>query len=162
MNQSDFVICPAKISGAENIQNLLWNSFEPYRKFYPKEAFHATVISKDEIIERIKNPEISVLVALLNEKIVGTASIYSKNQNCLHIATMAVNPNFQKKGIGYQILEFISDIARKNNVLKLSLETSRPLKRAIAFYKKYGFVKTGKKRDYFGIEVFELIKEVNL
>ena len=73
---------------------------------------------------------------------------------------MAVDPPYQKKGIGYQLLEYISNIAREKNLHQLILESYKPLKSAIRLYEKYGFRKTGKKKNYYNIEIFEMIKYI--
>ena len=158
MEKLNLTIRPADISEIKNIHNLLLESFMPYKKYYTESAFNATVISTDEITKRIKNTEFCVLVALFKNKITGTASLHQRNKKSLHINTMAVDPRYQNKGIGLQLLQYISDVAKQKNLQQLSLETSKPLEKAIKFYKKFGFKKTGKIRDYFGIEIFEMIK----
>jgi ribosomal protein S18 acetylase RimI-like enzyme len=160
MKKLDLIIRLANSSDTENIYHILSEAFKSYKKHYTKEAYKATVISIDEIEKRIKNHEINILVTLFNDRIVGTASIFEKNHNNLYISTMAVNPHYQKKGIGYQLLEYISNFARKKNFHQLSLESFKPLKSAIRLYEKYGFKKTGKKRYYYDIEIFEMIKYI--
>jgi len=161
MKKLDLIIRRANSSDTENIYHILFKAFKPYKKYYTNEAYKATVISTDEIEKRINNPEINILVTLLNNRIVGTASILEKNHNNLYISTMAVNPQYQKKGIGYQLLEYISNFAREKNLHQLSLESYKPLKSAIRLYEKYGFKKTGKKRYYYDIEIFEMIIYIN-
>lgn len=97
MKKIDFIIRPANITDAENIHYVLSEAFKPYKEYYTKAAFNATVISTDKLVKRINDPEICILVILFNGRIVGTASIHQKNNNCLHISTMAVNPQYQKK-----------------------------------------------------------------
>ena len=154
----DFIIRPANIFDAKNIHHILSEAFKPYKEFYTKEAYNNTVISTDKIIKRINNPDFYIIVALIEDKIVGTTTIYNENHNCLHILTMAVDPQFQKKGIGYNLLSYIHNIAREKKFQQISLESYKPLKKAIALYEKYGFKKTTKKRHYHGIEIFEMIK----
>lgn len=97
MKKLDVIIRLAKISDTEILYHILSESFKPFKKYYTKEAFNATVISTDEITKRINNPEIYVLVILVNNRIVGTVSVYQKNNNCLYIYTMSVYPHYQKK-----------------------------------------------------------------
>ncbi len=73
---------------------------------------------------------------------------------------MAVKPKYQGKGIGMKILKEIDKIARKKEYKTMSLECFYPLKKAISLYKKCGFKRTGKTRDYYGIKIFEMLKEV--
>jgi hypothetical protein len=43
----------------------------------------------------------------------------------------------------------------------VTLDSFRPLKNAVRFYKKYGFKETGVTTDLYGIEIFEMIKELD-
>jgi len=136
MEKLDFFIRPANISDVKNIHHILSEAFKPYKEFYTKEAYNVTVISTDKIIKRIKNPDFYVIVALIEDKIVGTTTIYIKNHNHMHIITMAVDPKYQKKGIGYNLLSYIHNIAREKKFQQISLESYKPLKKAIALYEK--------------------------
>ena len=156
MKKIDFIIRPANIADAENIHYVLSEAFKPYKEYYTKDAFNKTIISTDEIVKRINNPDFNVIVALYKDRIVGTTTIYNENHDCLHILTMAVDPQYQKKGAGYKLLEYISNIARGKNIQQINLDSYKPLKRAIAIYEKYGFKETNKKKDYYGIEIFEM------
>ena len=71
---------------------------------------------------------------------------------------MAVLPDYQKRGIGLFILKNITVSAKRKNVKTISLETSKPLKRAINFYKNFGFKFTGAVKNFYGIEIFEMKK----
>jgi [ribosomal protein S18]-alanine N-acetyltransferase len=158
MKKLDCIIRPATIADIEKIHYVLSEAFKPYKKHYTKEAYNATVLSTDTLVKRITDPELYVLVALFKDKIVGTTTGYNETKDCLHISTMAVDPQYQKKGVGYKLLEYICSIARENKVQRISLESYEPLKRAIAIYENYGFKKTNNKRTYHGIEIFEMIK----
>jgi ribosomal protein S18 acetylase RimI-like enzyme len=73
---------------------------------------------------------------------------------------MAVRPGYQGKRIGRLLLERIEQDARQRNVTTLSLECYEDLVPAIALYQKSGFNRTGRARDYDGIAVFEMIKNL--
>jgi N-acetylglutamate synthase-like GNAT family acetyltransferase len=145
---------------ADKIYKVLLKAFEPYKQKYTKEAFNATVISPEEIKERINQKNFDVLVAIYEDQIVGTASMSAKKDKTLYIRSMAVNPKFQKKGVGLFILDEIYRIAHRRDISLLSLDSSKPLKDAIRFYERYGFKRTGITHDFFGVEIFEMIKEL--
>jgi hypothetical protein len=48
------------------------------------------------------------------------------------------------------------------NVLLASLDTPTPLQRATRFYKKHGYRRSGKVTDFFGMELFEYVKELGV
>jgi hypothetical protein len=54
MKNLDLIIRPANISDVENIYQILLKSFNPYKNYYPEEAFNATVvpIDKSDILTR--------------------------------------------------------------------------------------------------------------
>ncbi len=143
------------------IHQVLSASFEPYKKVYTQEAYIATVLSSDEIEKRINDPEAEVLVALYENEIVGTATINTQGGDDLYICSMAVTPETQGKGIGRRILDEIQKLAVQKQCKTISLECYQPLKNAVRLYERFGFRKTGEKRAYHGVEIFEMKKETN-
>lgn len=101
------------------------------------------------------------MVAIYDNNIVGTATIEMQEKENWYIRSMAVKPDFQKKNIGYLILRKINKLAKKMRVKTLSLDCFQPLINALNLYQSFGFRKTGIKRQYHGIEIFEMIKRVD-
>ncbi len=160
MKNRTFTFRRANTRDINVIHEILYKSFEPYQRFYTDEAFAATVISPKEIKERILKKDYDIFVAIFNSQIVGTVSLSIKNQKFLYIRSMAVHPDFQRKGIGCFMLDNIYYIAEKKKIKKIVLESSEPLYNALDFYEKYGFKKTGFTRDFYGVEIFEMIKNL--
>ena len=150
----------ANTSDINFIHEILYKSFKPYQKFYTDQAFAATVISHEEIKNRILKNDYDVFVSLITNQIVGTVSLLLKNKKFLYIRSMAVHPDFQRIGIGVFMLDKIFYIAEKKKIKKLVLESSEPLFNALNFYEKNGFKKTGSSRDFYGVEIFEMIKNI--
>jgi GNAT superfamily N-acetyltransferase len=73
---------------------------------------------------------------------------------------MAVHPNYQKRGIGLFILNKINELAKRKNIKTISLDTSKPLKKAIKFYKEFDFDFTGVTKNFYGVEIYEMIKKL--
>jgi ribosomal protein S18 acetylase RimI-like enzyme len=142
-----------------DIYEILFRSFKPYQKYYTDQAYKATILSPEKIKDRLLKEKYEVFITLLNSQIVGTVSISIKNQNILYIRSMAVHPDFQREGIGGFIMDNIFDITEKKGIKKIILETSKPLKNAFNFYEKHGFKKTGVFRDFYGVTIFEMIRE---
>jgi N-acetylglutamate synthase-like GNAT family acetyltransferase len=150
----------AKISDINEIYSILLKAFEPYRKNYTSGAYNATVLSPQDIKNRILGDEYEIYVVEIDKKITGTFSITKKEKNRLHIRTMAVNPDYQGRGIGLFILEKIDLLAKKNNIKTISLDTSKPLKRAIKFYENYGYNFTGVTHNFFQIKIYEMVRNI--
>ena len=150
----------AQIHEINDIHLVLSKAFEPYRKSYTTGALNATVLTPNDIQNRFLGQEYEVYVVTINNYIVGTVSLLQKDQDQLYLRSMAVDPDYQSKGIGLFILKKIDELARRKNIKKISLETSKPLKRAIKFYKNFGFDFTGVTQNFYGIEIYEMIKRL--
>jgi N-acetylglutamate synthase-like GNAT family acetyltransferase len=150
----------AQIQDINDIFLVLSKAFEPYNNNYTNDAFNATVLSPNEIKNRILGKEYEIYVVKINEQVIGTVSISKKNQRQLYIRSMAVQPDYQKRGIGLFIFNKIVGLAKIKRINSIFLETSKPLKAAIKFYKKNGFIFTGVTHDFYGIEIYEMIKKL--
>ncbi|MFX0066893.1 MAG: GNAT family N-acetyltransferase [Candidatus Hermodarchaeota archaeon] len=159
--EGDVEIRKAHHNEIREIYAILSKSFEPYNQYYTEKAYEATVISPREIEKRINDEQTEVLVVIHKDKVVGTVSIIIQERKKMHLRSMAVKPSYQRKGIGSYIIEEINKLAREKQVKIISLECFEPLIQAINLYEKFGFRKTGRKRDYHGIRIFEMIKEAN-
>ena len=158
--KGDAIIRQAQYQDIEDVRGVLSRSFEPYRSYYTKEAFKATVLPSVEIKKRINDLEVEVLVAVHNGEIVGTASVRVDKEGNLHIRSMAVKPRCQGKGIGWQILEKIRHLGIEKDCEAISLNCYEPLIDARRLYKKFGFKEGGRKERYHGIEIFEMKKSL--
>lgn len=158
----DIEIRKARRNEVQEICEVLSESFEPYRQDYTEEAYKATVVSPSEIENRITDQKIDVLVAIYNDKIVGTASIEMGKKENLHIRSMAVRPDYQRKGIGWRILQEINRLAKKVHCKTITLECFEPLTKAVSLYENFGFRRTGRERDLYDIKIFEMMRQVRV
>ncbi len=58
------------------------------------------------------------------------------------------------------LLEAVENDLRERGCTRVSLGTTRPLERAIRFYTRNGFRSTGVVRDFYGMPLFEYLKEL--
>ena len=154
---NNICIKKADIKNAKQIHSILLHAFKPYVNSYTKQAYQQTVLSPEIIKKRICNTKIVVLIALYNDSIIGTASIQKKNTD-LYLFSMAVDPLYQTIGVGTLLMNEIKTRALDMGCKCIFLETYHRLKKAIKFYNKHGFRRTGNTRDYYGITVFEMKK----
>lgn len=148
------------IKDARAIHNVLYEAFEPYRPQYTTEALNATVVITEKLEKRIADPESVVLIAVYDNEIAGTVSLLNTDENNIYIASMAVKPEYHGKGVGSMLLKKTDKIASEKQCQKLILETSAPLIDAIRLYEKFGYERTGRTTDYYGVTIFEMVKEV--
>lgn len=120
--------------------------FEELNKNWINEYF--TMEKKDTLSlenpqEYILNKGGYILVALYKNEIVGVCALLkSDNENYdYEMAKMAVDENFQGKGIGIILAKNIIHKAKELNAKTIFLESNTILKPAITLYKKLGFKK---------------------
>ncbi|MDD3492336.1 MAG: GNAT family N-acetyltransferase [Candidatus Thermoplasmatota archaeon] len=150
----------AKPGDGEDVHRILSHAFDPYRSYYTEEAYSATVLSPREIENRIRAGHMVVLVATCHGVAVGTVSLKPEGEGRIYLQSMAVEPHYQGQAIGKQILSRVETFAKQRKCKHLSLECYHPLIKALGLYEKSGFRVTGKKRNYYGIEIFEMTKEL--
>ena len=156
-----YLIRRANKNDAKGIHKVLLAAFEEYRDFYTPEGFNDTVMSEEAVINRMKGMILYVATDQ-NQKIIGTIGWQKINNKEAHIRGMAVLPNWQgKSGPASALLQIVEQDAKTEGSRFLTLDTTKILKRAQNFYKKYGFKETGKTGNFFGSIIYEYIKSLD-
>ncbi|HEY6290234.1 MAG TPA: GNAT family N-acetyltransferase [Terriglobia bacterium] len=90
--------------------------------------------------------------------VVGTVgcSVVSAGEG--HLRSMAVRPEWQGHGVAGRLLDHVEAELCERKCSRISLDTTEPLQRAISFYEKRGFRRSGLVADLFGMPLFEYIK----
>ena len=88
------------------------------------------------------------LVAEADSMIIADVGIWVVLDEC-HIMTIAVEPDWQKQGIGTMLMLEILRYAREAGATSYTLEVRRSNKAAIALYEKFGFTISGYRRSYY-------------
>lgn len=92
-------------------------------------------------------PPGSQFVLIENGKLAGNMSVkYPTPLDCnRHVWEIAigVHPDFQGKGIGSKLLEFLDEEGRKHGIRKICLRVLSTNITAISFYKKNGYLEQG-------------------
>ena len=96
-----------------------------------------------EIFKKIKSDKnYKVYVAVLNSKIVGTATIFIEQKfihsggKVGHIEDVSIRKKFQDKGVGQKIVKALLEYAKKKGCYKTILDCTDDL---VSFYEKIGF-----------------------
>ncbi|MCV9929789.1 GNAT family N-acetyltransferase [Flavobacterium sp. LS1R49] len=90
---------------------------------------------KEEIIDKGG----FIYYAILDNEIIGTASLLKKNNGIFELGKMAVSDTVQGYGIGTLLLEHCLKTAKSKNIETLVLYSNTKLESAIHLYRKYGF-----------------------
>lgn len=160
MKKDEVLFRKAQMHEIEDIFGVLVKAFEPYRKRYSSGAFEATVLSVEALRSRMVGRDFEVFVVVFDGRVVGTVSVSKREEGRLHIRSMAVSPECQGRGFGLLMVEKVEEMAKRVGLKMLSLDTSKPLRKAIGFYQGCGFEFTGVVKDFFGVEIFEMVKRL--
>jgi GNAT superfamily N-acetyltransferase len=154
---TEFLVRKAVREDGEGILQCLAEAFAPYQDDYTPEAFADTVLTSQALERRIA--EMCLFVAVAAEQIVGTIGC-SVNGGEGHLRGMAVRPKWQGSGVASALLLAAEQEMRKQGCEHMTLDTTKPLERAVHFYKKHGFSPSGRVIDFFGMPLFEFSKSL--
>jgi ribosomal protein S18 acetylase RimI-like enzyme len=156
--QSALLIRRANWADAAEILACLAAAFEPYRASYTPAAYLDTVLSLDTIQGRLSS--MHVFVAVIAERVVGTISCSTSNQLEGHLRGMAVLPDAHAKGVAEELLHAAETDLMQQNCICITLDTTEPLQRAMHFYEKHGYRRSGRVSDFFGMPLHEYTKDL--
>jgi ribosomal protein S18 acetylase RimI-like enzyme len=71
---------------------------------------------------------------------------------------MAVLPRLRREGIAAQLLSCAETELRCRGTTRITLDTTEPLQRAMRFYEKSGYRRSGKVANFFGMPLIEYHK----
>lgn len=149
----------ATVSDADAILGCLHSAFEPYRKHYTYEGFADTTLTVETLQQRMA--WMHVFIALdESSAVVGTIACQMLSSGEGHIRGMAVLPAMHGRGIAKRLLAHAEAHLESQGARRVTLDTTSPLQRAIHFYEKHGYRPTGKVGDFFGMRLFEYVKEL--
>lgn len=143
----------------DGLADCLSSAFEPYRGDYTPGAFRDTVPAASAIAKRLEEMTLFVAVTELG-RIIGTVGYLLIGKDEGHIRGMAVRPGYQGSMVAQRLLDAVEAELRREQCSRISLDTTQPLRRAISFYKRNGFQPSGRVSDFFGMPLFEYIKEL--
>lgn len=139
------------------ILDCLWASFEDYRADYTPNGFADTVLTARTVQERMAGMCIFVAISSAGE-VIGTIGCSVAGTGEGHVRGMAVRPRWQGLGVAAQLLKSAQLELSGRGCSRITLDTTDPLKRAMHFYEKNGFRRSGEIGDFFGMRLIEYVK----
>ena len=112
---------------------------------YPSSEVFKNDIEKNVLFVTKHKLKIIGCLALCSNKDIEYKNIkwLTEDNKNLYIHRLAVDPNFQKKGIGKSLMDFAEDYAKKNDFKSIRLDTFSKNKRNNKFYKSREYIKLG-------------------
>ncbi|MFL2546586.1 MAG: ribosomal protein S18-alanine N-acetyltransferase [Candidatus Rariloculaceae bacterium] len=97
----------------------------------------------------LANPECVVIKALDGRRLAGFAIMEFLDDRA-HLTMLAVQPGYQRQGVGRALLEWLHSSARTAGTFLVHLEVRAGNRSAQAFYRSLGFREAGARRGYYG------------
>lgn len=108
--------------------------------------------------EELDREKDDILIGAFDEvKILGCCLLTKVDNECIRLRQMAVQNNFQRKGIGVAIMNFAENIARDMGYRKIIMHAR---KSAIGFYEKLDYKVTGKEFEEISLPHFIMEKKL--
>jgi ribosomal protein S18 acetylase RimI-like enzyme len=142
---------------APQILACLRSAFQEYRRFYTSAAFLDTVLTPETIRERLAKFFVFVAVDDSSE-VVGTIACNVVCAEEGHLRGRAVLPRLRCAEIAAQLLSRAETELRSLGTSRITLDTTEPLQRARRFYEKFGYQRSGKATNFFGMPLIEYHK----
>jgi ribosomal-protein-alanine N-acetyltransferase len=103
---------------------------------------------EDRVARCLRNRECVVLAARDRRRVIGFAimEFYALHA---HLNLLAVQPGYQRQGVGRQLLEWLEASARTAGIFTVHLEVRANNDGAQAFYDKLGYRSMGRKAAYY-------------
>jgi ribosomal protein S18 acetylase RimI-like enzyme len=142
---------------AASIAHCLASAFAPFRNQYTAGAFADTVLNEQGVLGRLAHMTIYVAISEEGE-ILGTTACSVTGQ-LGHLRGMAVRPEWQGHNIAQQLLHEAEKDLRAAGCDRITLDTTAPLERAIGFYERNGYRRSGSTTDFYGMPLYEFMKQ---
>ncbi len=154
---NEFSIRRATLADSEQVLECLREAFEPYRKNYTELAYIDTVLTPETMQTRLSEMQILVATDMANH-VIGTIA-YKVSNGAGHLRGMAVRPKYQGSGVAAALLMQAESDLCQLQCRTVTLDTTSPLERAICFYERNGFCRTGEVTSFFGMPLFAYRKQ---
>ncbi len=154
-----FSVRKAIVADAVQILDCLSEAFAPFRGVYTPEGFLDTVLTSATLEQRLKT--MTLFVALYSGgDVVGTVGCEVAASHEGHLRGMAVRLDWHGTGVAAELLERAESELVHRGCARITLDTTEPLQRAMIFYEKHGYRRSGVTRDFFGMPLFEYRKDL--
>ena len=117
--------------------DLIGQNIFQWNEKYPSRDIFLSDIEKKNLFILKNNSGIIGCIALSHEKDIEYTDVkwLTKDDKNLYLHRLAVDPKFQKKGIGKLLMDFAEDYARNNKFISVRLDTFSKNERNNRFYK---------------------------
>jgi ribosomal protein S18 acetylase RimI-like enzyme len=155
MPSTDFFMVRAATSAdSAAILACLSEAFVPYRGQYTPGAYADTILTADALVRRFT--AMTILVATdASGAVAGTIAASAGPRDEGHLRGMAVRNAWQGSVAAAALLASAEALLAARGCRRVTLDTTAPLTRAVAFYRKHGYAPTGRVQNFYGMPLYE-------
>jgi predicted N-acetyltransferase YhbS len=145
--EEKLIIRDARPEEIDEVAQMLKKSYLQYQPDMPPHRWQKYL--EDILDVRSRLPESQLIVAELNNKLVGTVTLYPDAraaeilwpEKWAGVRLLGVDPGFRGRGIGQQLMEECVKRAQSNGNTALGLHTTGMMETAKRMYERMGFVR---------------------
>lgn len=128
--------CTARMSSEGILQ---WNDYYPNKEAFQKD------LERRELFVLTSNALLIGCITISSEKDIEYNDVdwLTKDDHHYYIHRLAIDPKFQKRGYAKKLMDFAEDLAKKNNVTSIRLDTFSKNHRNLKFYEARGYTRLG-------------------
>ena len=115
------------------------------------------IASQEFLRKRLASPRTRMVVAEIDGRIVGFASLRLADRGGAELSGIVVRRSESGRGLGSRLLKKAGDLAAKAGFARLGVKTEAFNARAIGFYKKNGFLEMRKTTEKVGREAVPIM-----
>ena len=121
--------------------HMIQNGIYQWNEHYPDKSSFVNDAENNDLYVDVENEEIIACISLCikMDEVYMPITWKTKNQNNLYIHRLAVHPDFQKKGVGKNLMDFAENYAREKLYKSIRLDTFSNNKRNLKFYESRGY-----------------------
>lgn len=134
-----------------------WNEHYPHRKAFEEDVLRSELYVL-EIDEKLKG---CIVVSIIKDREYDDIEWLTPDKGNIYIHRLAVHPDLQGKGYARKLMDFAEDLALRNGMRSVRLDTFSQNKRNQRFYENRGYTRLGDiffpKQSIHPFHCFELV-----
>jgi ribosomal protein S18 acetylase RimI-like enzyme len=125
---------------------------EWFSRIIPKEHYNEPFLTREQFQKLFSLWDFYVLRKY--GQIIAVGSFSTRDENTAWIPMMYVHSDYQRKGIGSSLMDFLEQRARDLDFSNIQLETDSDAEWAVNFYKKHGYSVFEKNKNPWGFHIW--------
>jgi GNAT superfamily N-acetyltransferase len=159
-DKPSILVRKAHAADFQGILKCFQEAFAPYHGVYTPGAYQDTVVGPEALKNRMATMCVFVAASASGE-VVGTVACNAVSPDEGHIRGMAVRPAWHGIDVAGKLIQSVETELRDWGCTRISLDAAFPLQRAMRFYEKHGFRRSGRVGDFYGMELVEFVKPLS-